>query len=106
MAEATKRLRTALPETSTEAGERIVVDVRNVPPAERHPRIFGTYAGLHPGQAFVLVNDHDPKPLYYQFQAEHTGEFNWEYLEAGPTTWRVLISRRPLAETAPLRLAH
>jgi len=24
--------------------------------------------------AFVLVNDHDPKPLYYQLAAENAGE--------------------------------
>lgn len=41
----------------------------------------------------MLVNDHDPKPLYYQFAAEHTGAFSWEYLEEGPRTWRVRIGR-------------
>ena len=48
---------------------------------------------LTPGQGFVLVNDHDPKPLYYQFEAEHTGQFTWDYLEEGPLTWRVRIGR-------------
>jgi len=41
----------------------------------------------------VLVNDHDPKPLRYQFQAEHPGEFTWDYLESGPEAWRVRIAR-------------
>jgi uncharacterized protein (DUF2249 family) len=41
----------------------------------------------------VLVNDHDPKPLRYQFEAEHAGEFTWEYLESGPEVWRVRIGR-------------
>ena len=31
-----------------------------------------------------LINDHDPKPLYYQFMMERTDEFTWEYLEEGP----------------------
>jgi uncharacterized protein (DUF2249 family) len=70
-----------------------VVDVRQTPPAQRHPMIFGTFDGLEAGQSFELVNDHDPKPLYYQFQAEHTGEFEWEYLERGPETWRVSIKK-------------
>ena len=39
------------------------------------------------------MNDHDPKPLYYQFNAKHTGQFTWEYLEQGPTTWRVCIGK-------------
>lgn len=70
-----------------------VVDVRRVAPAQRHPLIFDTFAGLAPGAAFVLVNDHDPKPLYYQFAAEHVGEFVWEYLEKGPIDWRVRIGK-------------
>ncbi|GAA6731424.1 MULTISPECIES: DUF2249 domain-containing protein [Thermus] len=70
------------------------LDVRSIPPRERHPRIFGVFDGLAPGESFVLVNDHDPKPLYYQFQAERPGAFAWEYLEAGPEVWRVRITRR------------
>ncbi len=69
------------------------LDVRTEPPARRHELIFETYGALRNGEGFVLVNDHDPKPLYYQFAAEHAGEFSWEYLEEGPETWRVLISR-------------
>ena len=40
-----------------------------------------------------MVNDHDPKPLYYQFAAEHKGEFTWDYLEQGPAVWRVRIGK-------------
>lgn len=69
------------------------LDVRNVVPRERHTLIFDTFQGLRPGEAFVLINDHDPKPLYYQLQAEHTGQFSWEYLEQGPEVWRVRIGR-------------
>ncbi len=69
------------------------LDVRNVVPRERHPLIFDTYASLQPGEAFVLINDHDPRPLFYQFQAEHSGQFSWDYLEQGPEVWRVRIGR-------------
>jgi uncharacterized protein (DUF2249 family) len=69
------------------------LDVRNVVPRERHTVIFDTFNGLKPGEAFVLINDHDPRPLYYQFQAEHTGQFSWDYLEQGPEVWRVRIGR-------------
>ncbi len=74
----------------TEAG---VLDVRALAPAQRHEKIFATYGALGPATAFVLVNDHDPKPLRYQFEAEHQGEFTWDVLEAGPTVWRVRIGR-------------
>lgn len=69
------------------------LDVRSIAPRERHPRIFSLFDSLQPGQAFELVNDHDPKPLYYQFRAERNGQFGWDYLEHGPEVWRVQISR-------------
>jgi uncharacterized protein (DUF2249 family) len=69
------------------------LDVRTEPPARRHELIFDTYAQLDPGSGFVLVNDHDPKPLYYQFAAEHADQFSWDYLEEGPVVWRVRIGR-------------
>ena len=55
------------------------VDVRNIAPRERHPLIFSTFRGLAAGEAMQLVNDHDPKPLYYQFQAEMPGKFAWDF---------------------------
>jgi uncharacterized protein (DUF2249 family) len=70
------------------------LDVRSIPPRQRHPLIFGTWEGLAPGTSFTLCNDHDPKPLYYQFAAEHAGRFDWEYLESGPEVWRVRIGKR------------
>ncbi|MCZ7589913.1 MAG: DUF2249 domain-containing protein [Gaiella sp.] len=69
------------------------LDVRSEPPARRHELIFDTYDALAPGGGFVLVNDHDPKPLRYQFEAEHAGAFSWDYLEEGPEVWRVRIGR-------------
>lgn len=70
-----------------------VLDVTQIPPRQRHPQIFHIFDELEVGSAFVLVNDHDPKPLYYQFQVERAGRFGWKYLEEGPQTWRVEISR-------------
>ena len=73
--------------------EDATLDVRTEPPARRHELIFDTYGALGAGEGFVLVNDHDPKPLRYQFEAEHAGAFTWEYLEEGPQVWRVRIGR-------------
>lgn len=69
------------------------LDVRTEVPARRHELIFESYHGLGSGEGFVLVNDHDPKPLYYQLAAEHADDFTWDYLEEGPQTWRVRIGR-------------
>jgi uncharacterized protein (DUF2249 family) len=51
--------------------------------------IFDQFDGLQAGEGFILVNDHNPKPLFYQFQAERSGEFSWEHLQEGPETWRI-----------------
>jgi uncharacterized protein (DUF2249 family) len=88
-------------EKEKNATEDRALDVRNVVPRERHSRIFDTFMGLKPDEAFILVNDHDPRPLYYQFQAEHTGQFFWDYLEQGPEVWRVRIGRSADTAAAP-----
>ena len=69
------------------------VDARILPIPQKHPTIFRTFEALAVGEAMLLVNDHDPKPLYYQFAAERTGQFEWLYLENGPEVWRVEIRR-------------
>lgn len=69
------------------------IDIRNLMPAKRHAKIFELISQLAPGVSFVLVNDHDPKPLYYQLEAEHPKQFSWSYLEKGPQVWRVEIGR-------------
>jgi uncharacterized protein (DUF2249 family) len=70
-----------------------ILDVRDVPPRDRHPMIFERHAALRSGEAFELRNDHDPRPLKYQFEAEHPGAYTWEYLEEGPIVWRVSVGR-------------
>ncbi|MFB6108704.1 MAG: DUF2249 domain-containing protein [Haloplanus sp.] len=46
------------------------LDVRDLSPNERHPKIHAAFDELDAGEELVLVNDHDPKPLFYEFQAE------------------------------------
>ena len=69
------------------------IDVRAIAPRDRHALIFSTFGKLARGQALELVNDHDPRPLYFQFDARMPGQFEWQYLEQGPETWRVAITR-------------
>jgi uncharacterized protein (DUF2249 family) len=70
-----------------------VLDVRTEIPKRRHELIEQTFHELETGSGFVLVNDHDPKPLFYQFQAEMPGQFSWDYVEQGPEVWKVRIAR-------------
>jgi len=69
------------------------LDVRALPHGQRHEIIFARLDQLRPGQALVIVNDHDPKPLRYQTAAMWPDRFEWTYRQAGPDVWRVAISR-------------
>ncbi len=59
----------------------------------KHPTIFQWFDALKGGEAFIIHNDHDPKPLYYQLLGERGNIFKWEYLEQGPEVWEVKISK-------------
>lgn len=69
------------------------VNATEYPPHQKHKVIFETFDKLDPGQAMLLVNDHDPQPLHYQFQLERQGAFSWEYIERGPESFRIRIGR-------------
>ncbi len=68
-------------------------DVRPFHPARRHEMVFDAFEELTSGEAFIFINDHDPKPLYYQIEAESSEPFKWEYLELGPEEWKVKVSK-------------
>lgn len=62
-------------------------------PMVKHATIFARYDGLNPGEHFILQNDHDPKPLYYQLVGQKGDVFTWEYLEQGPEWWKIKITK-------------
>jgi uncharacterized protein (DUF2249 family) len=71
-----------------------VINVPDFPPREKHPAIFNGFDELNTGEFMLIVNDHDPRPLQYQFMMEREDQFTWEYLEQGPETWRVSIGKK------------
>lgn len=79
---------------STPLPDHSVLDIRPIHPRDRHPMIFEVFDELESGEAFILVNDHEPRPLYYQFAAERQDAFTWDYLEEGPDVWRVRIGKQ------------
>ena len=46
------------------------LDLRDVPPPQRHPRIFEAFEALEDGEALTLINDHEPRPLFYEMREE------------------------------------
>lgn len=89
----------------------LILDVRTLPAPQRHPRIFALLDQLALGEDLLLINDHEPKPLYYQIQATQPGCFAWEPRQTGVHEWTVRIHRLrpspPLGElNLPVRLPH
>lgn len=74
-------------------GKVTVLDVRELPPWERHPKIFDLFDSLSPGDSIKLVNDHDPRPLQYQFMMERKDQFEWESHEEAPREWVAHITK-------------
>ena len=71
------------------------LDVRPVEPKDRYELIMDTYEALATDDTLELVVDHDPKCMYYTLRAtrgDHT--FSFDYVENGPETWRVLVTKR------------
>lgn len=71
----------------------VELDVRIIPPRDKHPKIFETFDSLKSGEVLLIINDHDPRPLKYQFEFERLGKYGWKYLEEGPEVWKVEIER-------------
>ncbi|MFB6097393.1 MAG: DUF2249 domain-containing protein [Haloferacaceae archaeon] len=46
------------------------LDVREIAPKNRHSQIFEAFDGLESGEELQLINDHEPRPLFYELQAE------------------------------------
>ncbi len=79
--------------TETTIGADRVMDVRPTPCSVKHGLIIKQWLELAVGEHFILLNDHDPVPLRYQFAAQWPEAFTWEHLVKGPTEFRVKITK-------------
>jgi uncharacterized protein (DUF2249 family) len=68
-----------------------IFDVREIPCSIKHRQIVDRWINLSVGDYFVLKNDHDPVPLYYQFKAQFPDCFTWEHLRKDPEDFEVKI---------------
>ena len=55
--------------------------------------IFAKFDALAPGASLRLLNDHDPIPLNRQFEMIRPGQAFWEYIERGPSLFRIRICK-------------
>lgn len=75
-----------------------ILKVYELEPQLKHTTIFEWFERLSPTEAFVIENDHDPKPLYYQMLGELGPIFNWQYTAQGPEIWKVIIQKKTCGE--------
>jgi uncharacterized protein (DUF2249 family) len=87
-----------------------IFDGREIPCSVKHGLIIAKWRALPVGQAFVLVNDHDPVRLRNQFTELWPETFAWNYLLQSPGEFRVVITKlKPLpdaVEAQPLNCGH
>lgn len=76
------------------------LDVRIIPPKLKHPTIYQTLHALTVNEALRIINDHDPRPLRFELDADYPHAFKWKYIESGPDTWIVEI-RKVVDPSAP-----
>jgi uncharacterized protein (DUF2249 family) len=77
-----------------EKNNMVELDLRQIMPFERHELIFEKWEALPPGDTLRIINDHDPKPLRYQFEVEHKDHYEWQYEQQGPKDWMVSIKKK------------
>lgn len=83
------------PPDSDDTARTVRLDVRQLPLWQRHSMIFAAFDGLEPGDALVLVNDHEPRPLRLQLEELRPGTFTWSPVNLGNDRWETEIRRLP-----------
>ena len=66
---------------------------RSEPPVTYWDAVVTVFDALPQGFTALLINDHDPKPLLYQLEAEQPGMFSITYQEKGPERFSILVTR-------------
>jgi uncharacterized protein (DUF2249 family) len=72
---------------------KAVIDLRTFPSEELYPLTVSAFDALQIGESFLIVSDHDPRPLYYQVSHEREGQFSWAYVICGPSIWQIMIAK-------------
>ncbi len=81
------------PDTIAGMNTSPVYDLRALAPWQRHALAFQTFDDLAEGEAFELINDHEPRGLLIQFAEQRTNAFDWQVLPGAPGDWRIRVTR-------------
>ncbi len=66
----------------------------SIPKIMRSGAVIGGLTSLRSEQQVVLVADHSPAPLLSALERVAPDSFDIAFLEEGPETWRVQVTRR------------
>ena len=83
-----------VPIIKTERLNDIILNIPAIAPQHKHALIFDVFDNQAPGESFIIHNNHDPKPVYYQLQGLHGDIFSWEYLHEGPEWWDIRVTKK------------
>lgn len=81
-----------VPIVNTESQDDLILNIPEVEPQQKHALIFNIFENSKSGESFIIHNDHDPKPVYYQLQSTHGDTFSWDYLQEGPDSWDIRVT--------------
>ncbi len=70
------------------------IDARDIPPAERHPKIHAALDALAAGETLTLVTDHRPLHLFSELETMRPGESSWDDAAFDEGEWRTTFTKR------------
>jgi len=70
------------------------LDLRPLPPPQRHRLVYEALDRLAVGEVLELLNDHRPSPLRYELEATRPGQYGWEDDQDGPAVFSARITAR------------
>ncbi len=76
------------------------IDVRRIAAIEQGTAFLAAFRALALDGTLEIVDDHDPKALYFRLRAEAPGSFAWVYAQSGPDLWRVSVRKLARAHGA------
>jgi uncharacterized protein (DUF2249 family) len=75
-------------------GSTPLLDVRAIPAAVRHAAVHGALGAVPVDGAIRLAAPHDPVPLLTELETQRPGAFAVSYVERGPDTWVLELTRQ------------
>lgn len=77
-----------------QTAQETIINVPEIEPRLKHLTIFQTFDSLKPGESFIIHNNHDPRPVYFQLREMRGDIFTWEYIEQGPQWWDIRVTKK------------